>query len=118
MLKSILILIVIDLFFLKIASNHFNHQVKIIQGNEISLKYLPAFMAYLFMAFGFEKFIIENNQSSETAFLLGLVIYGTYESTNMAIFDKWNIKSFIIDTLWGAILFYLTHKIHKNITVF
>ena len=115
MLKSILIFITLDLFFFKFSGDHFNKQVKVIQGSDISLRYVPAILAYLFMGIGFKKFIIDNNQSSEMAFLLGLIIYGIYESTNMAIFDKWTIKSFIIDTLWGGILFYLTSKLHKKI---
>jgi len=113
MLKLILIFIFLDLIFFKFSSNHFNKQVKMIQGSSITLNYIAAILAYIFMALGFKKFIIDTNQSSEMAFILGLVIYGTYESTNMAIFDKWNIKSFFIDIIWGAILFYLTSKIYK-----
>ena len=117
MLKSILILVMVDLIFLKLASNHFNYQVRIIQGNDIKLKIIPAILAYIFMGLGLKKIIIDNNLSSQEAFLMGLVIYGTFESTNMAIFDKWNIKSFIIDTIWGAILFYLSSKIYKKINL-
>lgn len=117
MLKSILIFIFLDLFFFKFSGDHFNNQVKVIQGTEINFRYIPAILAYLFMGIGFKKFIIDSNETSEKAFLLGIIIYGTYESTNMAIFDKWNIKSFTIDTLWGGILFYLTSKLHKKINL-
>lgn len=113
MLKSILIIILIDLFFLKLSSNHFNNQVKIIQGTNINLKLLPTILAYIFLSIGHKYFILDKNESPKSAFLLGLVIYGTYESTNMAIFDKWNIKSFLIDTIWGGILFYLATIISK-----
>ena len=45
------------------------------------------------------------------AFLLGIVIYGVYESTNYAILKNWNIKAVALDTLWGGILFALTTKV-------
>ena len=113
MLKSILIIILIDIFFLKLSAKHFNKQVKVIQGTNINLKLLPTILAYIFLGVGHKYFILDKNENHNMAFLLGLVIYGTYESTNMAIFDKWNIKSFIIDTIWGAVLFYLATFIIK-----
>ena len=58
--------------------------------------------------FGINYFIIKPKRSISDAFLLGLVIYGTYETTNWAIFTKWSVKTVIIDTLWGGILFALT----------
>jgi uncharacterized membrane protein len=52
--------------------------------------------------------IIKPNKSIIEAFLLGLVIYGVYETTNYALLEKWSLKTVIIDTLWGGILFALT----------
>ena len=52
------------------------------------------------------------------ACLLGLFVYGFYELTNLAIFNKWTYKSVIIDTLWGGILFtltaFITYKLVNN----
>jgi uncharacterized membrane protein len=42
------------------------------------------------------------------AFLLGIVIYGVYETTNYALFKDWSILTVIIDTLWGGTLFAIT----------
>jgi uncharacterized membrane protein len=42
------------------------------------------------------------------AFFLGILIYGVYESTTYAILKQWKLKTLIIDTLWGGILFALT----------
>jgi len=49
--------------------------------------------------------ILSQNKSVTEAFILGLCIYGIYETTNYAIFDNWNIKALILDTLWGGILY-------------
>lgn len=35
--------------------------------------------------------------------LVGLVVYGIYNFTNLAILKEWNIKIAIIDTIWGTI---------------
>jgi uncharacterized membrane protein len=40
--------------------------------------------------------------------MLGMVIYGVYETTTYAILQKWRLETVVKDTLWGGILFYLT----------
>ena len=40
--------------------------------------------------------------------VLGLVIYGVYETTNYAIFKNWTLSTVLLDTAWGAILLGLT----------
>ena len=37
--------------------------------------------------------------------LLGLFVYGVFETTTHAIFKDWKWKTVIMDTVWGAILF-------------
>ena len=49
------------------------------------------------------------------AAILGWVIYGVYETTNAAIFKKWDYFSLTIDTIWGGILFSLTTFIHRQL---
>ena len=66
---------------------------------------------------GLNYFIIKPKRSISDAFLLGLVIYGTYETTNWAIFTKWSIQTVIIDTLWGGTLFALTAFIVRSLSI-
>jgi len=73
-----------------------------------------AFLCYIFLVIGLNYFILEKKKSIWDAFLLGLVIYGVYETTNYAIFDKWQTMMVVIDTLWGGILFALTTGIIKK----
>jgi len=42
------------------------------------------------------------------AFLLGVFVYGVYETTSLALLRKWRPTTVLIDTLWGGILFALT----------
>ena len=62
-------------------------------------------------------FIVKDKKPVIDAFLLGIVIYGVYDATNMATIAKWTWKTVIMDTLWGGVLFattyYITKKIHN-----
>ena len=91
--------------------DYFNNQVLIIQGTKIQFNLLAALICYIFLIYGLNYFIIRPRTSASDAFLLGLVIYGTYETTNWAIFTKWSPLSVIMDTLWGGILFASTTTI-------
>jgi len=72
-------------------------------------------LVYVFMIWGLNYFIIQRHASVLDAFLLGLVIYGVFEFTNMALFDNWRITTVLLDATWGGILFalttFLTYKI-------
>ena len=37
--------------------------------------------------------------------ILGLIIYGVFDFTNLAIFENYSLKLGLIDMLWGGILF-------------
>jgi uncharacterized membrane protein len=49
------------------------------------------------------------------AFIFGVVIYGVYETTNYALFNKWRMTAVILDTLWGGSLFALTTMILQRL---
>ena len=87
-LKTILIisilLVLIDSFYLKTVSNYFNKQVIKVQYQILNYLYLPQLFA-LFLIFGL-YFIIKDNKPILDDFLLGLVIYMVFETTNKAIF--------------------------------
>jgi uncharacterized membrane protein len=108
MLLSAIILITIDFMYLQSIKGYFQKQVQSVQGSAMQINYLGAAICYLFLIVGINYFIIKPNRSVKDAFLLGLVIYGVYETTNYALFKNWSIITVIIDTLWGGILFALT----------
>ena len=71
----------------------------------MQVNFLGAALCYIFLIVGINYFIIKPRKSVTDAFLLGLVIYGVYETTNYALFKNWSILTVIIDTLWGGLLF-------------
>ena len=105
MLISAIVFITIDFVYLNVMKGYFNKQIQDIQGSKIELNLLGAALCYIFLIYGLNYFIIKPRKSVSEAFLLGLVIYGVYETTNYAMFKKWSIITVIMDTLWGGLLF-------------
>ena len=108
MLLSAIIFISLDFIYLQSIKDYFQKQVQSVQGSAMQVNYLGAALCYVFLIAGINYFIIKPNRSVKDAFLLGLVIYGVYETTNYALFKNWSIITVIIDTLWGGILFAIT----------
>jgi uncharacterized membrane protein len=117
LLISAIVFVCLDFFYLNLMKGYFNNQIKAIQGTKIQINLLAVIICYIFLIFGLNYFIIKPKRSVSDAFLLGLVIYGVYETTNWALFSKWQITSVIIDTLWGGILFALTTSIIRLIRI-
>lgn len=114
-----IILLLLDSIYLFIFGNYFNEVVTSIQGTKIQFNLIGAIFCYIFLIGGLNYFILDANksilESTRDAMLLGLVIYGVYETTNYAILSKWTPKAVILDTSWGAILFGLTALFTKLI---
>jgi uncharacterized membrane protein len=108
MLLSAVILLTVDFMYLRVISSYFSNQIQRVQGSPMSINYLGAALCYVFLIVGINYFIIKPRKSVSDAFLLGLVIYGVYETTNYALFKNWSIMTVIIDTLWGGTLFAIT----------
>ena len=108
MLASAIIFVVIDFIYLNLIKDFFGKQIKSVQGSEIKVNLLGVALCYIFLIIGINYFIIKPRKSVQDAFLLGLIIYGVYETTNYALFKNWSIVTVIMDTLWGGVLFALT----------
>ena len=104
-LLSGIIFILLDSIYLSFIKNYFDKQIYAIQGSKIKINFIGAILCYLFLIIGINYFIIKPKKSVSDAFLLGIVIYGVYETTNYALLSKWSLLTVIIDTLWGGVLF-------------
>jgi len=114
-LFSAIIFVLLDGLYLKFIKNFFNKQIKVVQKSPMEINYLGAILSYIFIIFGLNYFIIKPRKSPQDAFLLGIVIYGIFEATNLALFKNWLMTTLILDTLWGGILFALTTYIVEKI---
>lgn len=119
---TVLLLPLIDFFYLSFISSHFKSVVKKISKEEMKFRYTPAILAYLVMTISINYFIIKDieNTTLKTsllkAFILGLAIYGTFDFTNGAIFNDYDYKTIFIDVSWGIILHLLVVFIISRIT--
>jgi len=115
LLISAIIFVVLDSIYLNLIKDYFLKQINLVQGSPIKIDFLAILLCYIFLIFGINYFIIQSNRSIQDAFILGIIIYGVYETTNKALLTKWSWLTVIMDTLWGGILFALTTYIIKMI---
>ena len=103
-----IILLLLDAVFLTVIKETFELQIAEVQRVVMEVKYLGVFLCYVLLIFALHYFIIKDRRSILDAMLLGFVIYGVYETTSYALLKKWKLRTVMIDTLWGGILFGLT----------
>jgi len=119
MIKNILVLsiifLIVDSGYLFLMKDKFNKIIKNIQKEDLKLNIIYTFACYIFLISSIFYFIIGKNASLQDAFFLGLFIYGVFETTNLAIFNRWEAITATIDTIWGGILFILTTYIYRII---
>lgn len=107
-------MIVLDSIYLKSIGATYAEQVAKIQRTAMSINYEGAIFCYILLVFGLYYFILKDRKSVLDAFLLGIVIYGVYDTTTYAVFKKWSPLLAFIDTIWGGTLFALTTMITYN----
>ncbi len=105
---STVLLVGLDLIVLSLLSPLFNQQILDVQKTPLKFRFIPAIFCYFFMVLGLNYFVLQRNGSVIDAVILGLVINGVYETTNMVLLQDWKFKTLIIDTCWGGVLYGLT----------
>jgi uncharacterized membrane protein len=113
LLISAILFVVLDSIYLNLIKDYFLKQIYLVQKSPIKIDFLAILLCYMFLIFGINYFIIQPNRSILDAFILGIIIYGVYETTNKALLLKWSWLTVFMDTLWGGILFALTTYLIK-----
>ena len=121
---STLILLVLDLIWLKIYMGpRYIIMINKIQGSEMKVNNIYAFFAYLLMVIGLNTFVLPKlnfkninvKDCLKYGFLFGIILYGVYDFTCGAVFEKWNTKLALIDVLWGGVVYFLSCYLLKFI---
>ncbi len=132
-LLIVILILVFDFIWLIVNRNMYNTLVSDIQGSEIKLNFTGGIIAYtciiisFFMfAFPLVRYEYEKNNKKQSLILLslkyggilGLVIYGIFNGTNIAIFTNYNYTIGLKDTLWGifnySIITYIYTKLYYS----
>jgi len=112
-IKLSIIVLLLDIITLKyIIGPYFGDLINKIQSSPMKMNYISAIIAYILIIASIYIFIINNNFTTNKkyilSFLLGIFIYGIYETTNKAIIKDWTWKAVIIDTTWGGLLYLIS----------
>jgi uncharacterized membrane protein len=101
-------MLMLDGVYLNAMSNQYGEQIAKVQRTALTIKLSGVVACYIFLIVGLYYFILKEKRSIFDAFLLGIVIYGVYDTTTYAVFKHWSPFLAITDTLWGGTLFALT----------
>ena len=93
--------------------------ILLINNNQLSARLLPAILFYiLFYNCLFYLSVIKTNSFKEaliSSTIIGLITYGTYSFTNMAVIKDWNWTLTLSDLMWGPILTVITTVVAKKL---
>lgn len=102
------ILLILDYIYISFFSKHFKNQVYKVQKKDLQINITTTVMCYILLIFGLYYFVIKEKKPAAYAFLLGILVYGVYELTTVSLLSDWELKTVMIDTLWGGMLFAIT----------
>lgn len=120
------IVLALDAVFLTLTKDLFARQVMLVQGTAMTVNIPSAAICYILIVLGLYYFVLRHiivpNATSaaaaiqtmhigdgvRAAFFLGILVYGVYETTTLAILRNWSPMTAVIDTTWGGTLFALS----------
>jgi uncharacterized membrane protein len=108
-IKAAIALFVVDLFWILTGGIYGRNMFGLIQGKPMEVRFVSAAIVYFFLAY-----MLLQTKSTKQAFIYGTCIYGVYDFTNHAIFDKYDWKFGLMDTLWGGVLFVITRQLLQS----
>lgn len=121
-LVAFLVLLALDAIYLSIVSHFYKKSIKRIQGGlDMKINVVAAVACYAFMVLGLifivftqlsrygslRSLSLQNKLLYALRFggTIGLVVYGVFNTTNLAIFRDYNKALAVMDIVWGTILY-------------
>jgi uncharacterized membrane protein len=116
-----LLLLMFDSLYIGSQLTSFKSIYLNIQKSPLKVRYSSAILCYAFLTILLYYFILKPNRPIRDAFLLGVCVYGVYDTTTYALLKDYPLSLACIDTLWGGLLFamvtYVYRLILKKITL-
>lgn len=118
MIKDIVVIavtmLVVDIIWIStFMGKMFVPMVEGIQKSPMVMKPLGGIIAYAAMIMLFYTF--RKDLTLTKAFILGAGVFATYDFTSYALFSGWDLKTAVIDTLWGGVLFVITKLVYDRL---
>lgn len=80
-------------------------------GEAFAPRWIPAILVYLIIPVGVVLFVrplVDDSTPLWQAFAwgaaFGIVLYGLYDLTNLAVLEKWTLRVTVADIAWGGVL--------------
>lgn len=118
--------LVLDFLWLGFVVKSFNlrqlAEIGRIENGDFRIHYAPAILVYLLMALAVVFFVlpkIEGKSLLEGFFwgaMMGFLIYGVYDLTNLAILKNYPIPFAVADMAWGTTAFGITATLTKYLS--
>ncbi|MBL7557300.1 MAG: DUF2177 family protein [Bdellovibrionaceae bacterium] len=113
---SVVAFTVLDFLWFKFVVKDFNlkelAEIGRIKNGEFDILVGPAIVTYLLMALAMAVFVVPSFAPQDpwwktflTGALLGLIIYGIFDLTNLAILKNYPVKFVVVDVTWGTCVF-------------
>ncbi len=99
---AVLLLALVDMPWLFLIGDTAQKMILRIQGSELKVKFVPAIVVYLALAY-----LVTKTESPMEAFKVGVAVYAVYDFTNLAMFKNYTLSFALLDSIWGGILFAL-----------
>ncbi len=112
---SAIVMLIMDYLYLSFSKNSFINMVVNIQNSAFKFNIFGAIISYVLLIIANYHFIYKKKSNYYESFLLGIIIYGVFDGTNLAIFKNYDLKIGIIDTLWGGILMTITNYLSNKV---
>ena len=110
-----LLLILIDgIWIYFVAGPLFTDMVAEIQKQPVQINRWGVFLSYACLVIGIYYFGYLNTdkqniwKSAIPAGVFGLLAYGVFDATNLALFNDYSAETALVDTAWGGFVCYIT----------
>jgi uncharacterized membrane protein len=106
LLNIAITLLVIDLIWIRfVFGNTFMSMIQNIQKENVQINIIGVIIAYI--ALVYLAITLIPRLTILESFLVGTAIYAVYDFTNYSVFQNWDFRVAVVDTLWGGVLFTL-----------
>ena len=108
---AVVALLVLDLVWIRLFMlPAYERMVPQIQRAPLRVGARSAVAAYALMVVGQQVFVLTHG-NAQRAFLFGIVLYGVYDATCAAVFDRWDPVLALKDVLWGGTVYLASYGV-------
>lgn len=119
-LITIIIIFILDFFWIVLLNNsNYNNLVSDVQKSPLNINIPSAIIAYFIIFLSFLLIVypsidLDNKTNNlillafKYSAILGFVIFGIFNTTNYTMFENYNLRTALMDTIWGTFLYFVS----------